>query len=139
MKRNVHWWWMVPLALTLCLAGCAKKKTVAEAAPPPAPAAPPAATPPPAPPAETPPPPPPSVQDQLQDAYFGTDQSTLDQAAQGVLDGDGKVLQGSSSTNVTIEGHCDERGTVEYNQRWATSARRPRRNTSCTTASPRAA
>jgi peptidoglycan-associated lipoprotein len=33
-----------------------------------------------------------------------------------VLDQDAKLLRGHAEMQITIEGHCDERGTVEYNQ-----------------------
>jgi peptidoglycan-associated lipoprotein len=116
MKRLSQLLWIAPLVLVLCFAGCAKKKAVAEAAPPPPAETAPAATPPPAPAPEPTPPPAPSIQDQLVDVLFDTDSATLTQTAQGILDGDGKLLTGNAATNVTIEGNCDERGTVEYNQ-----------------------
>ncbi len=107
----------MPLLAAALLGGCAKKKVIAESAPPPpteAPAPPaetPAATPPPAEteqPAKT-------VQDQIADAYFDYDSAELSSAAQTTLDADAKVLTDNASTQVSIEGHCDERGTVEYN------------------------
>ena len=106
----------LPLLAALALAGCSKDKEVAEAAPPPPPppAEAPAATPPPAEPtpepaAET------TVQDQLKDVFFDYDSAHLTTEAQGILDADGKVLMDNASASVQIEGHCDERGTVEYN------------------------
>jgi peptidoglycan-associated lipoprotein len=93
--------------------GCPKNKPVAAAAPPPPPpveqpAPPPAPEPPPSEPA-------PTVQDQLQDVFFDYDAAALSSAAQSTLDGNGRVLMDNASVSVQIEGHCDERGTVEYN------------------------
>ena len=51
----------------------------------------------------------------LQDAFFDYDDFSLRQDAKAALETDGKYLQKNSSTNVVIEGHCDERGSVEYN------------------------
>ena len=107
----------LPLVVVAVLAGCSKKKEVAEPAPPPPP---PTAT-------ETPAPAPPptntepaeqpnkTVQDQLADVFFDYDSAELSSSAQSTLDADGKVLNDNASTSLTIEGHCDERGTVEYN------------------------
>lgn len=47
--------------------------------------------------------------------YFGYDQFNLSKAARTVLDGQAAWMKANSSVNVTIEGHCDERGTREYN------------------------
>jgi peptidoglycan-associated lipoprotein len=106
----------LPLVLVAVLAGCSKKKEVAEPAPPP----PPPTT------AETTPAPPPTttepaeqpektVQGQLADVFFDYDSAELSSSAQSTLDADGKVLNDNAGTALTIEGHCDERGTVEYN------------------------
>jgi len=108
--------YVLPLVAVAVLAGCSKKKEVAEPAPPP----PPPTT------AETPAPAPPptttdteqpakTIQDQIADVYFDYDSAELSSSAQSTLDADGKVLNDNASSNVTIEGHCDERGTVEYN------------------------
>jgi peptidoglycan-associated lipoprotein len=116
------------ISLALCLAalsvaaldGCAKKKAPAPATPPPAAPAPAPtptpepATPPPTP-AETPKPPVPTESD-FQPAFFDFDASTLRDDARAALDADAKLLRANASLKVVIEGHCDERGTVEYNQ-----------------------
>ena len=47
--------------------------------------------------------------------FFGYDSSVLTSEAQIVLDSQAKWLKDNTSTNVTIEGHADERGTREYN------------------------
>jgi len=80
-----------------------------------------------APPPPPPPPPPPtakrSAQDILvsdvQDAYFDYDKSDLREDARAVLTKDADVLKQLFNDNpgfsVMIEGHCDERGSAEYN------------------------
>jgi len=49
-------------------------------------------------------------------AFFDLDSYTLRDDARGALDRDAKMLRDNPTVNVTIEGHCDERGTSEYNQ-----------------------
>ena len=46
---------------------------------------------------------------------FGYDSSELDDDDRLVLDNQAKFLNQNPSLKVTIEGHCDERGTREYN------------------------
>ena len=46
---------------------------------------------------------------------FGYDSSELDDEDRSILDNQGKFLNQNLSLKVTIEGHCDERGTREYN------------------------
>ena len=46
---------------------------------------------------------------------FGYDSSELDDEDRSILDNQGKFLNQNQSLKVTIEGHCDERGTREYN------------------------
>ena len=115
MKRIVSY--ALPLALVAVLAGCSKKKEVAEPAPPPPP--PPTTTtePTPAPPPTTTEPAEPAktIQDRLADVFFDYDSAELSSSAQSTLDADGKVLNENAGASITIEGHCDERGTVEYN------------------------
>ena len=59
--------------------------------------------------------------------YFGYDSSALTDEAQATLMRQAGFLKGNPSMTVTIEGHCDERGTREYNlalgERRATAAR----------------
>jgi peptidoglycan-associated lipoprotein len=93
----------LPLLAVLVLAGCSKNKEVAEATPPPPPVE--------APPAETAP----TLQDQLRPVFFDYDAATLSSEAQATLDANGRLLLDNASVSVQIEGHCDERGTVEYN------------------------
>ena len=105
---------VVPFAaLVLITSGCGGKKEPAEPAAPPPPVA--EAPPPPAPaptPTPAPTPEPALVLDRI---YFDFDRSDLREDARTVLAENARRLQGKSSARVSIEGHCDERGTVEYN------------------------
>jgi peptidoglycan-associated lipoprotein len=47
--------------------------------------------------------------------YFSYDSSALDGAAQNTLKLKADWLQENPDAGILIEGHCDERGTVEYN------------------------
>ena len=47
--------------------------------------------------------------------YFGFDDYTLNSEAQGTLTAMAEGLKSNKNAVVQIEGHCDERGTVEYN------------------------
>ena len=47
--------------------------------------------------------------------FFATDQHTLDATARATLQRQAQWLQANPGSNVTIEGHADERGTREYN------------------------
>ena len=47
--------------------------------------------------------------------YFDYDQSSLTSEAQATLDRQAAFLKASPSFRLVIEGHCDERGTREYN------------------------
>lgn len=51
----------------------------------------------------------------LQNVLFNFDQHTLTQQARTILDENTRYLQVNSSATVTISGHCDERGSDEYN------------------------
>jgi len=53
----------------------------------------------------------------VHDAFFNYDESTLDSEAQAALSGSATWLKGKDGAgyNVLIEGHCDERGTEQYN------------------------
>jgi peptidoglycan-associated lipoprotein len=63
----------------------------------------------------------------LKPVFFDYDSSDLSAAAQAILNEDATLLKRNSSWTVTLEGHCDERGTAEYNlalgERRAVSAR----------------
>lgn len=51
----------------------------------------------------------------LADVQFDYDQATLTDQARAVLEKHALWLQNRRDVRVAIEGHCDERGTVEYN------------------------
>ena len=114
------------LTLAIGLGACGKKPPVAAPPPPPPP---PATTP-----APPPPPPPPAPApisedeifarkslDQLNaerplgDAYFDYDKSDVRDDARGPLQNNADWLRRWASTKITVEGHCDERGSSEYN------------------------
>ena len=112
-------WLMIVMLLVipglLFTVGC-QKKTVTQAkapAPSPAPAPAPAPAPQPAPAPVTPP-----VGGAMimqEDIFFDFDKSTLTPAAQDNLMKKAAWLRANANATVTIEGHCDERGTNEYN------------------------
>ena len=109
------------VALAVAGAGCAKKQpktTPPPPAPTPAATAPTPAPTPPAP-APTPPPEPPKpavAASDLQVIHFAYDSFQLDDAARSALDSNAKLLRDNPTLSVSVDGHCDERGTVEYNQ-----------------------
>jgi peptidoglycan-associated lipoprotein len=51
----------------------------------------------------------------LRPLFFAYDSSEVSPEGRGVLDANAAVLRQNPSWTVTIEGHCDERGTAEYN------------------------
>lgn len=116
----------------LAALGCHKRIPPPAAPPPPPPAAAPAPPPPP------PPPPPPApapapkplteeqifaqkslaelnAEKPLEDVFFDFDKSELRADGREALQKDAQWLQKWTSTKITVEGHCDERGTAEYN------------------------
>ena len=117
MKR-----WMLAISVVLlpvALVGCAhrpKTEPTATTTPVPAPTTQtqPAPTPPPT---ESPAPAPTGFRSEdLQPVFFDFDSATLTDQGKSTLDGDAKALRDHTDAKVTIEGHCDERGTAEYNQ-----------------------
>lgn len=102
--------------LTVVVIGvsCGKKKEIAEEVPidtmPPVPVdTTPVVT-------EEPPPPPPRLEEsQFQTVYFDFDKYNLRIDAKAGLDHNYELLKKFPDAIVKIEGHCDERGTVEYN------------------------
>jgi peptidoglycan-associated lipoprotein len=118
------------LGLTLLLAGCPKRPAMTAAtAPPPVPPAavapPTPAAPAPAPVAPAPVAPPTAVtpappkeyraNDALKPIYFAFDKSDIRPGDARVLDATAAYLKANAGQLVLIEGHCDERGTNEYN------------------------
>jgi peptidoglycan-associated lipoprotein len=120
-------------AVALVVAACAKKKPpVTQPAPPPATTTQPAqpSTPPPQQVEEAlPVPPQPLAEDAiankslddlnrdspLKPAFFALDSTDLDDMNKGVIQSNADVLKKYATWQITIEGHCDERGTAEYN------------------------
>lgn len=51
----------------------------------------------------------------LRKIHFDFDSATLRPEMMRILNGNGQYLKSHPSLNVIIEGHCDERGTNEYN------------------------
>jgi peptidoglycan-associated lipoprotein len=68
-----------------------------------------------------PPPPPPSVTDEdlfsqnVKDVYFDYDKSAIRADQQGSIQANAQFFSQHTNMNFTIEGHCDERGSTEYN------------------------
>ena len=125
---------------SLALLGCPKRPEVIQAAPAPlgppaavtpapapAPAPPPVAEAPvtrPAPPAETPvtpappapaPPAPVPAASPLKDVFFDFDKANIRDDQKAALNDNVAWLKGNAGAKLTLEGHCDERGTAEYN------------------------
>jgi peptidoglycan-associated lipoprotein len=51
----------------------------------------------------------------LKPIFFGYDQADISPEAQRILDANAEVLKKNATWVINIEGHCDERGTAEYN------------------------
>jgi peptidoglycan-associated lipoprotein len=51
----------------------------------------------------------------LQDTYFAFDSSAIEPQYRNILKKNADYLMANKNIKVTIEGHCDERGTAEYN------------------------
>jgi peptidoglycan-associated lipoprotein len=51
----------------------------------------------------------------LADVYFDYDESAIRDDARAALAKNAEYLKRWASTRITVEGHCDERGTAEYN------------------------
>ena len=56
-----------------------------------------------------------AVEAGLQDVFFGYDQWTLSDAGMDALDHGAAYLNNHPAAVLKIEGHCDERGTADYN------------------------
>jgi peptidoglycan-associated lipoprotein len=115
---------VVALAVALAFAACGKKKIDAPQPPPPAPATPP--------PAPAPPPKEVTQVDEytrlksmaadeidrmglLAEIHFDYDRSDIREGDRAILSKNAEVLKKFDFLRVTVEGHCDERGSVEYN------------------------
>jgi len=120
-------------AVAISAAACHKKAPAVAPAPPPAP---PPSAPAPPPPPPPPPAPPPAVAapalseeeifarktlDQLNaerpldDVFFDLDQATIRDDSRPRLQKNADWMKRWNSTQVTVEGHCDSRGSAEYN------------------------
>lgn len=72
---------------------------------------------------QPPPPPPPAPTEtdeqafarNVKDIFFDYDKYDVRASDQPVLQGDAEFLKSHPNMNITIEGHCDERGSTEYN------------------------
>lgn len=47
--------------------------------------------------------------------YFGYDSNSISEEAKEILKENARYLKNNSNLKVVVEGHCDERGTAEYN------------------------
>ena len=104
--------------LVFSAAGCSKKPAQTTPVPPAPTPTETTPTPPPAPAPEPAPEPakPAVTAADLQVVYFGYDSFALDDQARAALDNNAKLLRENPALMVSVDGHCDERGTVEYNQ-----------------------
>ena len=134
MRRARQFVSILALASVLAVASACHKK-VPPPAPAPPPPPPPAATPappppPPPPPAPTPPPPRPLTEEEifarksleqlnaekpLDDVFFDLDKSDIREDGKSALQKDADWMKKWTSTQTTVEGHCDSRGSSEYN------------------------
>jgi peptidoglycan-associated lipoprotein len=51
----------------------------------------------------------------LEDVFFDFDRFDLDSGDREILAANGRLLREQAEASILIEGHCDERGTVQYN------------------------
>jgi len=51
----------------------------------------------------------------IEDVFFPYDAYVLSEAAMGALENNARIMKEHASVSYLIEGHCDERGTIEYN------------------------
>lgn len=57
----------------------------------------------------------PEVKNELQKIHFDFDRSNIKPEFEPVLKGNAAWMQKNASVKATVEGHCDERGSTEYN------------------------
>ena len=130
MNRGVRVIGLIALAVTIAVSACGKKKPAAAPPPPPPAAAAPSTAP------TAPPPPPPApaatptrtpteeevyksrtledLSKDLSPVFFELDSAQLNDAARPVLQKNSEWLK-RWPARIMIEGHCDSRGTAEYN------------------------
>lgn len=51
----------------------------------------------------------------IQNVYFDYDQSSIRSDAREILKSNSEIFTKNSGATIVVEGHCDERGTAEYN------------------------
>jgi peptidoglycan-associated lipoprotein len=51
----------------------------------------------------------------LKDVHFGYDEADLDAEGQSIIAQNAQWLRANPNAKVEVEGHCDDRGTIEYN------------------------
>jgi peptidoglycan-associated lipoprotein len=56
-----------------------------------------------------------AFQQQVKDVYFDYDSSDIRASEQPAIQADVQFLQSHPNVTITVEGHCDERGSTEYN------------------------
>jgi peptidoglycan-associated lipoprotein len=106
-------------AVAVLAAGCARKTAPVQSPPTPpvtqptSPSTPPEPAPAPVP---TAPSTPAAAFTDLAIVHFALDSYSLDDAARAILDKNAKLMRDNPGWTVTVAGHCDERGTAEYNQ-----------------------
>jgi peptidoglycan-associated lipoprotein len=131
MTRDANRFLVIAVLMTLVVGACAKKQPpVARPMPPPAAGATGNTAPPPQPVSEpVPVPPEPMAEDAiagrslddlnrdspLQPLFFELDSADVSGDGQQVLQANAAVMRKYPAWQITIEGHCDERGTAEYN------------------------
>ncbi len=109
--------------MAMMVAGCATEEAVKKVEP-----APVVAPPPPPPPVQPPPPPPPPPKQEeaaapkaaevvtLETVYFDFDKSDLRQDSRDILSRNAETLiKNATDAKIQVAGHCDERGSDEYN------------------------
>ncbi len=57
----------------------------------------------------------PQAGDELSPIYFGYDSAMITRTAHGTLKNNAEQLQSNAKSSIQIEGHCDVRGSDEYN------------------------
>jgi peptidoglycan-associated lipoprotein len=105
---------LLVLSVAMMIASCCEMKTYEP------PVEPPVVEPPPPPPEPEPPPPPPPPEPEeiyLEPVYFDFNKYTLTPEARNALRANAHMLLKHPDATIRIEGHCDERGTNEYNMK----------------------
>ena len=114
MNKRVLWSALCLVLARLLVFGCSSnKKSAEEESAPVVDTMPPPPPPPPPPKEEVLPPPP--VEINLETIYFDFDKYNLKSDARAALGRNARVLQDNPGVSILIGGHCDERGTQDYN------------------------